>query len=122
YASKAEDDDYIAQNKTINNLYISTNTTMKNPRNNSQNKNWKTIIKKTKDLNSILQPKKTQDRQIIIDSNNDKSESDSSDIPKTLKINAYDTINILYNKNEIEENDRKKENQVFIISYNESDS
>ncbi|CAI2195838.1 2180_t:CDS:1, partial [Funneliformis geosporum] len=68
----------IAQNKAINNLDIPTNITMKNPRNNSQNKNQKKIIKKTKDLNPTLQLKKIQDRQIIIDSNSDESESDSS--------------------------------------------
>ncbi|CAI2194266.1 2710_t:CDS:2, partial [Funneliformis geosporum] len=50
---------------------------------------------------------KTQDKQIIIDSNSNKSKSDSN-VLKTLEINAYDTVNTLYNKNEIEENDRKE--------------
>ncbi|CAI2197377.1 16403_t:CDS:2, partial [Funneliformis geosporum] len=79
----------IAQNKAIINLDIPTNTTMKNPRNNSQNKNQKIIIKKTKNLNSILQPKKTQDRQIIIDSNSDESESDLSEEISDDKLNEF---------------------------------
>ncbi|CAI2192437.1 17609_t:CDS:2, partial [Funneliformis geosporum] len=44
--------------------------------------------------------------------NSDESESDSSDVLKTLEINAYDTVNTLYNKNEIEENDREKREPV----------
>ncbi|CAI2196572.1 5264_t:CDS:2, partial [Funneliformis geosporum] len=61
------------------------------------------------DLNPTLQPKKTQVRQIIIDSNSDEvNQIQVVNILKTLKINAYDTVNILYNKNEIEENDWKE--------------
>ncbi|CAI2196171.1 14374_t:CDS:2, partial [Funneliformis geosporum] len=63
---------------------------------------------------------KTQVRQIIIDSNSDKSESDLN-ILKTLEINAYDTVNTLYNKNKIEENDREERElgiYYFIVPIN----
>ncbi|CAI2191924.1 16508_t:CDS:2, partial [Funneliformis geosporum] len=57
--------------------------------------------------------------------NSDESESDSSDVLKTLEINAYDTVNTLYNKNEIEENDREKREPgiyYFIVPVNGEES
>ncbi|CAI2177525.1 16377_t:CDS:2, partial [Funneliformis geosporum] len=54
-----------------------------------------------------------------------ESELDSSNVLKTLENNAYDTVNNLYNKNEIEENNREERKlgiYYFIVPVNGEES